>query len=623
MISHLCAQLLRFLAEPALRALALAALAGLALAAGRVKDAATRLAVWTAVLYAALAMPFLVWIAPAVRLPIPALRTTASAPPPATADIKALAAGSPVRFMAGATPSARLPSREPHASRWTSSWPLAAAVLYVLIAGVLLARVAVAFLFSRRIKFSCRPVDDRRVRAALVEQSARGGLETAPEVAESPAIAVPVTLRVWRPTILLPATWRTWGEEKIQAVLAHEMSHVVRKDALTRALAAIHRAVFWFSPLGWWLERRLATLAEQASDDAALRALGDHTLYAKVLLGFYQDMQGAVGRVRWEGMAMASGKQALRRVDRILDSTRPLAAGLKKGAWLPLALLAAPVVYLLAGVQPVAAKKAHAEDARMLAGPLASPAAQPVGAGMQASTAPQAPPAPAAAPQAPTPPRTSGDEWLYGNTGEVWLLTNGQSLSMTGTFQHMDVEHFRELRRASNADFIWFRHNGKAYFIRDAATVRQAQGFFAGQDALGKQQDELGRQQEELGAQQEELGKQMESVRVQVPDLTAEIQKLQAQLDRLHRHGATQGELGELQSALGDLQGKLGDLQSKAGERQSEIAVRQAYLGARQSKLGERQGKLGEQQGRLAEEASRKMRRLLDNALAKGLAQPE
>ena len=116
--SHLCAQMLRHLAEPALRALALAALAGLALAVGRVKDAELRLAVWTALLYVALAMPFLAWVAPAVRLPMPALPAAPSVPPPAPAGIRILATGSPVRIIAGATPSARLHSAEPSASRW-------------------------------------------------------------------------------------------------------------------------------------------------------------------------------------------------------------------------------------------------------------------------------------------------------------------------------------------------------------------------------------------------------------------------------------------------------------------------------------------------------------------------
>lgn len=632
--SGLCAQLLRHLAEPALRALALAALAGLTLAVGRVKDAELRLSVWTALLYVALAMPLLAWVAPAVRLPMPVFPAAQSVPPPAPAVITILATGSPVRIIAGATPSAGVHSAEPSASRWTFSWPLLAAALYLLIAGVLLAQLAVGFFFSRRVKLSGHPVGDRRVLAALLEQATRWGLETAPELAESPAVAVPVTLGVWHPIILLPTAWRAWSEEKIQAVLAHELSHVVRKDALTRALAALHRGVFWFSPLGWWLERHLAALAEQASDDAALRTVADRTLYAEVLLGFYQDLQGAAGRARWEGVAMANRKQAQRRVDRILDSSRRLSAGLRRPTCVALALLAAPLIYLLAAVEPVAANKLRAEGARALAAPLASPAVEPVMAGMQAPLAVPATPAATATPAAPKPapapaakpataPRLLVGDWNYRYSGEDVIITFGESFSGSGSFHQSDLQRLMALRRQGNADFIWFRRNGKAYIIRDAATVQQAKAFLAPQEALGKQQEELGRQQEPLGAQQEELGRQMEQVRVEVPDLTAELHKLEAQVEQLHKHGGTLEELGELQGALGELQGKLGEIQGKAGERQGEIGAKQGELGARQGKLGEQQGKLGEQQGRLAKEASRKMKGLLDNALAKGLAQPE
>jgi beta-lactamase regulating signal transducer with metallopeptidase domain/peptidoglycan hydrolase CwlO-like protein len=521
------------------------------------------------------------------------------------------------------------------AERWRSwltfCWPLVALTLYLLVAGVLLGQLAVGFWLGRRVKRLSKPVGERRVLVMVREQSTRWGLETAPELAESPAVAVPATLGVWRPIILFPTAWRAWGEEKIQAVLAHELSHVVRRDALTRALAAIHRSVFWFSPLAWWLERHLAALAEQASDDAALRTGADRVLYAKALLGFYQDLQSTLGRVRWEGVAMTSAKQAERRVDRILDSSRRLSAGLGKRAWVALALLAVPMIFLLAGAQPVAAHKLHGEDGRALA-PVTSPAAEPVWAQMQAPPAPAAlaapaapkpAPAPAPAPKAPTPPPPAAGQWRYLESDEDLLIFYGNSFSGSGVYRDSDLEHLRALRRASKADIVWFRRNGKAYIIRDAATVRQAKALMAPQEALGKQQEELGRRQEALGAQQEELGRQMEQVRVPVPDLTAELQKLQAQLDELHKHGATQGELGELQGALGELQGKLGEIQGQAGEQQAALGAKQGELGERQGKLGEEQGKLGEQQARLAEEISKKMKALLDNALAKGLAQPE
>jgi beta-lactamase regulating signal transducer with metallopeptidase domain len=631
--SDFCAQLLRYLAEPALRTMALAALAGLALALGRAKDAAVRLAVWTAVLYAALAMPFLARVAPAVRLPLPALLTPHSIPPPAPGGLRIVATGSPARVIAAPNPSAWLPAAKPSQSQWTFSWPLVGVALYLLLAGVSLGQVATGFYLSRRLKLLSKPVGDGRVLAMLLEQSTRCGLETAPGLAESPAVAVPVTLGAWHPIVLFPTAWRGWSEEKIQAVLAHELSHVVRKDALTRTLAAIHRSVFWFSPLAWWLERHLAALAEQASDDVALRMGADHVFYAKVLLGFYQDLQSAVGRVRWEGVAMTRGKQAQQRVDRILDSTRRLSAGLRKPAWAALALLAAPVIYLLAGAQPVVAHKVHGEDGRVSAAPVTSSTAEPLWAQLQAPPTPAAPPAPAApkpapapapAPKAPAPPAPRPGQWIYPESDEDVMIFYGKEMSGTGIYRDSDLKHLRALRDASKADIVWFRRNGKAYIIRDAATVQQAKAIWAPQEAqIDKLMEELHRQQGTLSAQQEELSRLMEQVRVPVPDLTAELQKLQAQLDQLHKHGATQEELGEVQSALGDLQGKLGEIQGKVGEQQGALGAKQGELGELQGKLGEQQGKLGEQQARLAEEASRKMKALLDNALARGLAQPE
>jgi beta-lactamase regulating signal transducer with metallopeptidase domain len=652
--SGLCAHLLRCLAEPALRALVLAALAGLALALGRAKDAAVRLAVWTAVLYAALAMPFLARVAPAVRLPLPTLLTAHAVAPPAPGGVRIVATGSPVRVISAPAPSIRkrvgsalvaalgqpqgLPLRRAeHWRSWlTFCWPLVAVALYLLLAGVLLGQLAVGFWLSRRLRLFSSPVRVQRVLAMVREQSTRWGLQTAPELAESPAVAVPVTLGAWRPIILLPTAWRAWNEEKIQAVLAHELSHVVRRDALTQALAAIDRSVFWFSPLAWWLEGHLAALADQASDDAALRTGADRVFYAEVLLGFYQDLRSALGRVRWEGVAMTSAKQAQWRVDRILDSSRRLSAGLGKRTWAALALLAVPMVFLLAGAKPVAAHKLQREDGRISAGPALIPTAGPLKAVLQApAAAPAAPaqpptpaspkpaPAPAQAPKAPTPPPPAAGQWRYPESDEDVLIFYGNSFSGSGVYRDSDLEHLRALRRASKVDIIWFRRNGKAYIIRDAATVQRAQEYYAPLRLLEQTQENLAAKQEALGAQQEELGKQMEQVRVPVPDLTAELQKLQAQLDELHKHGATQGELGELQGALGDLQGKLGEIQSKAGEQQGELGAKQGELGERQGKLGEEQGKLGEQQARLAEELSKKMKALLDNALAKGLAQPE
>ena len=60
-----------FLADAAVRSIILACRAALALAVLRVRQVTVHLAVWTGVLYAALAMPLLAWMTPAISLRVP------------------------------------------------------------------------------------------------------------------------------------------------------------------------------------------------------------------------------------------------------------------------------------------------------------------------------------------------------------------------------------------------------------------------------------------------------------------------------------------------------------------------------------------------------------------------
>ena len=51
-----------------------------------------------------------------------------------------------------------------------------------------------------------------------------------------------------------------------------------------RYLALVNRAVFWFHPLAWWLEQRLAALAEEACDEAVLARGHSAADYSEQLL---------------------------------------------------------------------------------------------------------------------------------------------------------------------------------------------------------------------------------------------------------------------------------------------------------------------------------------------------
>ncbi len=712
--------LLAQLANPAARALALAAAAGLALAAFRVKATSTRLFTWTAVLYAALAMPFLGWMLPPVSVTTPEFlgqawksmlpadtsvgdsdvvvfaleersplvaaerpknaarpepsRTGASRGKPANVSTPLWGERSTLTYSNASSSTIEIP---PPAS--SLPYALIAAAIYLAIAAIFLARFLIGLAYGRRLIRSSKIIDDPLVTRKLART-------TTHRLAESELISVPVTMGALRPTILLPADWRNWDATKLDAVLAHELSHVIRRDPLTQRLSLLHRAIFWFSPLAWFLDRRLADLAEQASDEAALSCGTDRKHYARILLDFFEALHASPGRVWWQGVSMAKAGQAEKRVERILSWKGSVAMRLKKSIALLVVAFAIPVVYLAASAHPaqhVPMAGMHIEQtqparpSQQSPAPTAQPASAPppaiasapdqtaapepashaeptaapapivgISSGISA-VPPRAPasvavapamagapgyaPVAAIAPIAPVGPqnhsRSSGSSYgsgySYGyDDDQRFVIVTGKSDSLTMSGSTADARHVEKLRKSIPGDFIWFQVDEKSYILRDQATVDRARKLWAPQEELGKKQEALGKQQEALGKQQEALGAKMEKVRVSVPDMSAQLDKLKAELKALGP-SATMDQIGKVQEEMGELQEKMGEIQSHAGEQQGKLGEEMGALGEQQGKLGEQQGELGRQQAELAEKASHEMKLLLEDAVKKGLAQPE
>lgn len=681
------------------RAIALGCAAALALSVFRVKATRVRLLGWSAVLYAALAMPLLAWMLPGLEVPAPAFlqvralqHMAASAPQeaavmsdrpveiPKAKSIRLVAAASaPNRIptnalqnTAAASPSA---PTSWFAMSWSSiSWSGIAAAIYFLVALILLVRFFVGLAFTRRLVNASHDILDPRVTTLLDARAQAVGIESVPKLLETKLISVPVTIGALHPSILLPKNWRAWDDAKLTAVIAHEVSHVARRDALTQRLSLLHRAIFWFSPMAWWLDRHLADLAEQASDEAALSCGADRNDYARTLLGFFEALNAAPGRVWWQGVAMAKAGQAEQRLERILSWRGAVTMSLKKSIVIATFVLAVPVIYLAASVRPAIHPPGMKEQFSQDQAPPAAPAAAPTPAPSSSDVLPPQPaPEPAATPEAssdmvPPPARPApvapiaragripavapvvpiappaplaayapvvasarqfrnssrtGSSFSYGFDDEQrFVIVSGKSDSYTMSGDSEDIRHVQKLKKQIAGDFIWFERDEKSYVIRDQATIDRARKLWAPQEELGRKQEELGKQQEELGKQQEALGEKMERVQVKVPDMTAELDKLRAKLQKLGS-SATMEQIGDLQSEIGELQSKIGEIQSQAGEEQSKLGEQQGALGEKQGKLGEQQGKLGEQQGELARQASKQMKQLLDEAIEKKIAQPE
>jgi beta-lactamase regulating signal transducer with metallopeptidase domain len=422
--------------EAALRGLALAAVVGLVLTVLRVRNVPARKSAWTLVLLASLAMPLLMraipsrfgWVVPvrftprsaraAVVPPAQPVMVPQAAAHKASAVVNASAAGAPAAaaplsldLAPGPGVADSAPEQSAHSAssprRVFHSPPVAELIIwvYLAVAGTLLLRLAMGLMAALRLWVTAERV------SPLVAPE--------PNVRSSSRIASPVTIGSG---IVLPADYTHWDARKLRMVMAHERSHVRQLDFYLQLLAGLYTALFWFSPLGWWLRRTLSALGETISDRDGIAAAASRAGYASLVLEF-----AALPHKLLPGVAMARSTNLSRRVDSMLNENlfRTLFSEGRRRAMASLLLVPAALFAVLALVRlpsaaaqstppntqpsqaqtPTTGQSNPPEDQVTSAAPAAPP---------QGQTAPPAPPAPAAgvaadnpgpAPAAPTMPQ--------------------------------------------------------------------------------------------------------------------------------------------------------------------------------------------------------------------------
>jgi bla regulator protein BlaR1 len=123
-----------------------------------------------------------------------------------------------------------------------------------------------------------------RIRAA-VRSSAPISVPARVEVRSCPGLLEPGVVGLLRPILLLPAgIAERLTSPQLQAVLAHELCHVRRRDNLFASIHMIVEAVFWFHPVVWWIGVRLVDERERACDEDVLRLGNERHVYAEAIL---------------------------------------------------------------------------------------------------------------------------------------------------------------------------------------------------------------------------------------------------------------------------------------------------------------------------------------------------
>jgi hypothetical protein len=522
-----------FLGEWGIRSMALIAAGGLLLRVLRVKDPAVRLAAWTAMLWGSLAMPVLTAMLPAA-LPVAV---------PAEAAMRPMVHGTPLPVLPAGTYTT-------NAAQPVRGTDLALAA-YAMVAGFLLLRLGAGMAVSRRLIRSSRPTG-----------IAADGIE----VRDSDEVSAPVTLGIIRSVILLPCDWPQWDGLKLEAVLAHERSHIRRRDPAVQLLSAIHRALLWYSPLSWLVHRRIVRLAEDASDDAAVAATQDRASYAELLLEF---VQRGVRRVNLQGVAMARYGRPEDRIHRILDGTT-LSRGMTRKSVIWIAALGAPLAYLAAATQ---AEVPEPVTAVVPVSAVSSPSAP---AAAQAAQQP-----PARAPQATA---------AQGGAIRRYMIVRGDN--MTGSWDSRDPVDRSNLRARYGQNFAWFRQGANEYVVTDAAVLKELEQAM-------EPQEQVNRSQEQVNHQQDEVNKLQAGVNGLQGEVNAMQDKVNRRQDIVNRiqsavNDKSKEELvKELEHAIQQLRATNGDAdQASVNRKQAEVNAAQAKVNSGQQEVNREQAKV-------------------------------
>jgi beta-lactamase regulating signal transducer with metallopeptidase domain len=218
----------------------------------------------------------------------------------------------------------------------------------------------------------------------LRELAEKAGLKRPLQLLESLRLRTPVVVGHLKPVLLLPVGLATGLPlDEVEALLAHELAHVLRRDYLVNVLQNLVEIIYFFHPGVRWISAGVRQEREHCCDDFAVALCGDAPSYARALarlqvatVGNGVPFGGKNGYPEPALAAVGRPQRLLRRIVRLLGRPR-LAHDFREGFVSALLLVFAllgmlKLAAVSAGAVPMATTT-KAQAARADKAPAASP----------------------------------------------------------------------------------------------------------------------------------------------------------------------------------------------------------------------------------------------------------
>jgi uncharacterized protein (TIGR03435 family) len=174
-----------------------------------------------------------------------------------------------------------------NATGFTLSAVIPSVILAAWLVGTLLltARWVAQWYRLARVARSARVIAEGREVAILRRLEGERRVSRHVIVLESDSSVEPGVFGWFRPRLLWPRGISAHlDDSQVEAILAHELSHVGRYDNLIAAVQMVVQALFWFDPVVWWIGVRLVDERERACDEDVLQCGNEPDVYAESIL---------------------------------------------------------------------------------------------------------------------------------------------------------------------------------------------------------------------------------------------------------------------------------------------------------------------------------------------------
>ena len=168
---------------------------------------------------------------------------------------------------------------------------------------VLVLRLSGGYLYNQRLKFHRNRPLPNSWQNRLETLCRLTGMRKPISLVESALVKIPMTIGHLKPVILFPLGVVTGlPRDQVEALLAHELAHILRKDYLVNILQNFVDILFFYHPGVRWISSHIRSERENCCDDVAVSLSGNSLNVAKALT----NIQGYDMRTPYPAMAAAN-----------------------------------------------------------------------------------------------------------------------------------------------------------------------------------------------------------------------------------------------------------------------------------------------------------------------------